>query len=157
MILTGVGRDEIPEKGDPWQPCILPALAGLNVILGFDRASNGMIPDTAFPYLLIEPSAINPGPVLGAKKAILFFDIGVRQTGRLGALLGSGGKKGVLDYAEALDAFITDNQALRTPDGKFHASGAAVTALDLSAKGSSGLWSAKRYATLAVEYNIRRQ
>ena len=156
LIFTGVAPGDIPEKGDFWQPCILPGLLGLNVIMGFDRA-NGPMPDTAFPYLLIEPSAIIPGPVLGAKKASIIFDVGVRQTGRLGARLGNGKAKGIADYATALDAYLSDNQALRTPDGKAHASGITVQSLDFSAKGStSGPWSAKRYATLQVEINYRR-
>lgn len=156
LILTGVDKNDIPEKGDPWQPCIVAGLRGLNVIMGFDRTENKM-PDSAFPYLLIEPTGIQPTGTPGAKTGALIFDIGVRQTGRLGALLGNNGNLGLVDYAGALYDFIEENMALRTTDGKFHASGASVKAVDFTAKGSSGPWSAKRYATFTVEYNFRRK
>lgn len=153
VLLTGKEPEDAPIEGDPWMPCVVPSLAGLNVVFGFDRIQKTEIPDSAYPYVLIEPGAASPTERDYQRRVTVYFDIGVRQSGILGVLFG---KTGIMDYADRLEGWIRDNQVLRVL-GQVNATAATVTRLELSAKGGSGQRSAKRYATLTVDYTIRRE
>lgn len=152
VLLTGKEPEDAPIEGDPWMPCVVPSLAGLNVVFGFDRIQKTEIPDSAYPYVLIEPGAVSPAARDYARRLTVYFDIGVRQSGILGVLFG---KTGIMDYADRLEGWIRDNQVLRVETT--NATAAEVTRLEMSAKGGSGQRSAKRYATLTVDYTIRRE
>jgi hypothetical protein len=150
LLLTGVSADDVPERGDGWIPCTAAGLSGLNLILGFDRLPESM-PHSAYPYMLIDVGGTVPTERDYCFRSTIYFDIGVRQTGRLGALIGKPDKRGVVDYAAAVQRWVNDNQSLKTA-GSVKSIKATVTGIEYTAQASKSLWSAMRYATLTVDY-----
>lgn len=147
-LLTGTKASEL--SGNEFgAKCTATGLTDCRLVVGFDRIRD-KLPEAYYPMIVIEPtntSTTIQHQGLASSSISLEVTICARVPGKVGALFGKTGNRGVLPIQDDFISFLWANKNL---------SGLTKTISNVATSNSIGtdgsLWIGYRYLTLSVTY-----
>lgn len=155
MVLAGERLSKVVEVNDNFTYLTVAdgPLSGVNIIPGFNRVRDPL-PESAYPYILIDLIAEEPEPARQALKKVSFsLDLAVFEPARsFAAIFGWKNRRGILSLARDLRGHLKQHETLKDASGIWAFGfqiGATQYQVGVTEKGTTN---GKRYASITVTY-----
>jgi hypothetical protein len=156
-ILTGKRVSEIVEEAGEkklaYYTIAFGDLDGIRYIPAFDRITE-ILPDDAYPYVLVELVSREPTERQGLKKITLSFDLAVFTPGAsIASVFGyKGTRRGILDLEKDVRSQLYKHKTLKDASGVYAYGCAFGGTLYTVGTTEKGVPNGKRYANFTVSY-----